>query len=74
MELVSTYSVKIKNHNRIFRDTVRLYREAVAFFLDVINGEWASFLTVKTQKEAVALTEAFTVRTAKRPLVKYDFG
>ena len=74
MELVSTYSVKIKNHNRIFRDTVRLYREAVAFFLDVINGEWASFLTVKTQKEAVNLTEAFTVRTAKRPLVKYDFG
>lgn len=32
MQIYSTYSVKIKHYNHIFKDTVSVYRDAVDFF------------------------------------------
>ena len=40
MKIVSTYSVKIKHYNNIFRDTVSVYRRAVDFLIDVCLKEW----------------------------------
>ena len=35
MKILSTYSVKIKEYRHIFKDSVRTYRSAVNFFIDV---------------------------------------
>ena len=75
MKTASTYSAKIKEnaYNSVFRDTVRLYRGAVDFYISVILEQWGSFSLLKRQTEAVNLAEVLTVKTAKRPDVIYDF-
>ena len=68
------YSVKIKGYNHIFAQTVSVYRDAVSFFVDVINREWKRFTHVQSPKQARSLTESLTVSTASRHSVTYDFG
>ena len=46
MKVVTSYSVKIKQYNRIFNDTVNLYREAVDFFIEVCLSEWDVLSTI----------------------------
>lgn len=74
MKLSMTYSVKIKRLNHIFMDTVRLYRQAVSFFMDVCLQEWDTVSSRKCQKERVNLMESLTVASKKNPSVPYDFG
>lgn len=74
MKISTTYSVKIKEYNHIFQDTVKQYRSAVSFFCQVINDNWDQYSKLTNQISAVNLTEQLTVRTAKRPSVPYDFG
>ena len=74
MKIMSTYSVKIKEYNHIFKDTIRLYRRAVDFYIDVILKEWDSFSLCPNQNKAVNLAESFCVTSKKRSVVKYDFG
>lgn len=74
MKAMSTYSVKIKEYNHIFKDTVRIYRAAVDFFIDVMLREWDTFATVTSQIGAVNLAEQYCVKTGRRPVVKYDFA
>lgn len=40
MQLVSTYSVKIKTYNHVLKETVTAYRHAVTFFIGVALEEW----------------------------------
>ena len=40
MKIYSTYSVKIKHYNHIFKDTVSIYRKAVDFLINVCLSEW----------------------------------
>ena len=40
MKLFSTYSVKIKHYNHIFKETAALYRAAVDFLIQVCLDEW----------------------------------
>ena len=41
MKLISTYGVRLHLADmKSLTDTVRLYREAVSFFLDVIEEQW----------------------------------
>ena len=74
MRLSLTYSVKIKHHNRIFQDTVILYREAVSFFVDVCLQEWESIGTLHGQKKQVNRMETLTVKTKGNPYPAYDFS
>jgi IS605 OrfB family transposase len=74
MKIMSTYSVKIKEYNHIFKDTIRLYRRAVDFYIQVILNEWDQFAQCSNQKQAVQLAEGFSVMTKNRPVVRYDFG
>ncbi len=68
------YSVKIKEHSKVFAQTVALYRAAVDFFTNVIYREWEQFVSVMTSKQAVNLTENLTVSTASHPSVPYSFS
>ena len=40
MKILSTYKVKIKTYNHIFRGTVEVYRHAVDFLIDVSSFVW----------------------------------
>ena len=40
MDIYSTYSVKIKHYNHIFADTIKIYRSAVDFLINVCVAEW----------------------------------
>lgn len=74
MKICTAYSVKIKEYSHIFQDTVSQYRSAVSFFCRVINDNWDRYSGITNQMSAVNLTEKLTVRTARRPVVPYDFG
>lgn len=40
MKIKTTYKVKIKHYNHIFKDTVRIYRSAVDYIIKVCLNEW----------------------------------
>ncbi len=47
MKIYSTYSVKIKHYNHIFKDTVSVYRKAVDFLINVCLSEWDNISVIK---------------------------
>lgn len=73
MKIISTYSVKIKHYNRIFKDTAGIYRDAVDFFIGVALNEWQKFECLAMSNDAVSVMEGMTHRTAQRLEPKYDF-
>ena len=72
MKLYTAYRVKIKRYNDIFKPTVKLYRKAVSWFLDVILNEWDSIEPL-TGKQRNGKVEKLTVATKKNPLPKHSF-
>ena len=40
MEIVSSYSVRIKEYSHIFDDTIHIYRQAVSYLIQVLDLEW----------------------------------
>ena len=75
MKIVSTYSVKIKEYNHIFKDTVVLYRKSVDFFINVCLENWDDILKIKGGiKQKQSFVETLTIKTKDRPVVKYDFS
>ena len=76
MKSYSTYPVKIREteYNKALKDTVRLYRGAVDFYICVILNNWEAFSMLKAQNEYIQYAETLTVKTTLRPEVAYDFG
>ena len=75
MKIISTYSVKIKEYNHIFKDTVLLYRRAVDFFINVCLENWDVICQIKGGvKFQQSYVESLTISTKARPVVLYDFG
>lgn len=72
MKIISSYAVKIKNYNQIFNDTVKIYQQAVTFFIQVLNSEWESFVSLSGKQKNGAL-EKLTHKTVLNPSPKYDF-
>ena len=50
MKLSMTYCVRTKGFNRVFDETVRLYRQAVSFFVAVCLKEWKYISVIQGQK------------------------
>lgn len=74
MNIISTYSVAIKNYNRILKRTVQTYRKAVDFFINVANKEWNQFSGITEQNGCIAVMERLTNKTKDKTEVSYDFG
>ena len=70
MQIYSTYSVKIKHYNHIFKDTVSVYRDAVDFLITVCLDEWES-ITVFTGHNRLSYIESLIHVTGDHPDVKY---
>lgn len=73
MNIVSSYSVKIKHYNRIFNDTIKLYRKAVDFFIEVCLAEWNNLSTIAGKLAQQRYIETQTHKTNITTSINYDF-
>ena len=74
MEITSTYSVRLHNFNRVFDDTVEVYRNAVDFFIELTMTHWKShFANLSQANDCIRVAESLSVRTIKRPMTTYNF-
>lgn len=72
MKIISSYAVKIKHYNQIFNDTVKIYQQAVTFFIQVLDSEWENLVSLSGKQKNGAL-EKLTHKTILNPSPKYDF-
>lgn len=73
MRIMTSYKVKVKHYNHIFRETVEQYRRAVRFFLEVCAARWSE-LSAFTGKGRNNRLERLTIRTKKNPAPEYGFS
>lgn len=72
MKMISTYSVKIKHYNHIFRETISIYRKAVAFLIEVCQKEWEELSLINGALLKQQYVEQLCHKTAKNPNPKYE--
>lgn len=68
MRLFSTYSVKIKHYNRIFRETVTLYRNSVDFLIKVCLDGWDTIANISQNQLRQQYVERLCHQTKKNRL------
>ena len=73
MNIFSSYKVKIKHYNHIFEQTVKIYRNAVSFFIDVCDKEWDVLEPLKNLERCRKIEE-LTLYTKKNQNPKYNFN
>lgn len=72
MKIVSSYKVRVFCEDSIFRDTVRLYRNALSFLIGVFHSEWTALQNIKNAKERFNAAEHL-IHETKHNSAKYDF-
>ena len=73
MKTKAMYSQKIKHYNRVFKETIEAYRDAVTFFISVCMEEWDIISFQTSPLRRMNALEAMTHPTAKRPDVPHCF-
>ena len=74
MKITSTYSVRLRNFNRVFDDTVEVYRHAVDYFIELVIANWNThFANLSRANDCIRVAEGLSVRTKKRPMTPYNF-
>ena len=71
MKIFSTYSVKIKYFNHIFKETITLYREAVDYLIEVCLNEWDEIYKIKGDLNRQRYVECLCHATADNKNVPY---
>lgn len=66
---VKTIKEKIINHHKIFEPTVRIYNEALSYFMEIINDEFVD-LSIYTTKDMTNAVEKLTHATKANPSPK----
>ena len=74
MDICSTYSVKIKDYNNIFKESIYLYRKSVDFLIDVCLKEWDNIYPIKDDNYRQSFVEKLCHKTKQNPNPKYDFN
>lgn len=72
MQIYTTYSVKIKHYNHIFKDTVTVYRNAVDYLIAVCMDKWDIVTSFKGQNRLTCV-ENLIHGTKDNPNPVYDF-
>ena len=74
MKITSTYSVRLRNFNRVFDDTVEVYRHAVDYFIELVMANWNThFANLSRANDCIRVAEGLSVRTIKRRMTLYNF-
>lgn len=72
MKIYSTYKVKIKHYNCIFKDTVVVYRNAVDYLIRVCLENWENLSTIEGSLLKQRYVETL-IHTTKTNVAVYDF-
>ena len=72
MEISSSYQAEILT-NADMKNTVQIYRKALAFFIDVYNKEWTNISPIDTQQKRQRYVERLIHPTKSNPNPKYPF-
>lgn len=73
MTIYSTYKVKIKHYNHIFKDTISVYRAAVDYLIHVCIEDWDNITSYEKPLEKQRFVETLIHKTKDNPNVAYDF-
>ncbi len=73
MQIYTTYKVKIKHYNHIFKDTVAIYRNAVDYLIDVCNSNWDELSQIDGSLNKQRHIETLVHATKDNPSPIYDF-
>ncbi len=55
--------VPIKSHNKIFQDTLNVYRDALGFIVGVVNNEWEDICDISDAKKRLNYVEKLIHKT-----------
>jgi len=72
MQVTTSYKTRIIGYNHIFDDTLRIYRDALAYIIDVVDAEWDNIKGIGAQKYRQRFVELLIHRTRGNEPV-YDF-
>lgn len=72
MKMYTTYSVKIKHYNSIFKETVAIYRRAVDYILNVCLENWEEISSLEDRNRFVYV-ERLIHATKDNPAPAYGF-
>ena len=64
MKIVKTAKLKILTHTKTFNETIKIYNQALSFYIVVCEQEYLN-LQDKKSKEKLNYIESITHRTAK---------
>ena len=70
MEITSSYQVEILS-NTDMKNTVQIYRMALAFVVDVCNKEWTDISSIEAQVQKKSFVEKLIHPTNNNPNPKY---
>ena len=73
MDIYTTYKVKIKHYNHIFKQTVAIYRNAVDYLIAVCYENWESISSIEGSLNRQRYVETLVHATKDNPNPKYDF-
>lgn len=73
MKIMSTYKVKIKHYNNIFKETVGIYRNAVDYLIEVCLSDWNTLKEIPKTKLQLTYVEKLIHKTKDNPAPVYDF-
>lgn len=65
MRTNSSYAVELKNANRIFNQTVRIYQSAIKFCLSAFENEWDNLKDIESSKYQAAAARNLIHSTSK---------
>ena len=72
MEITSSYDVELRNGKNIFTNTIKIYREALAFLIDVFFKEWDTLSSFTDNQKRFRTAESM-IHNTKANAAKYDF-
>lgn len=72
MKVTSSYAVEIKYIDKLFRDTVKIYRKALSFLIDVYEKEWESLSIIPNKLQRQTIAEKL-IHNTKSNKAKYGF-
>ena len=76
MKIIKTAKLKITSHNKIFNDTLFIYRSALTFYIKLCEKEFNNFKDFDIQLKKRDYIEQISHRTKNRTNIKleYDFS
>lgn len=73
MVVTSSYAVEVIHINKMFKDTIKYYRNAIAYLIDIYNKEWDYLYDIKDNLERKTAAEKLIHNTKDNKAKYLDF-